>query len=555
MYDKFKQENYFKTKNKLRKIKDVLNSLSGDMDLFSDRIERINKTIETIWNGIEERTILNKDESEYVDLKIVSSVYEYYYGYIEFRITIQNIGNIDSKSCKLKTTFDGTAVESSIPVLSSNESDTIIVGFYYDITKTEAHNVIIVADYYRTNKDANFFNNKENYFITIDELAPILTIETYTGSIYSSYISFDVTIKNTGNVKSGYSTLTCKLGEEIKTYTIIPLDIDETVVININFIPPIVEIDTDTYLDLTTISDSKNILVSLYPSVLIEEPATLDQINIYMHLHNNENQEIGSILYNYLIINGYTYEGAVEYIRNTIGYITVEYDGNSQILDFPLGTYALAYIFISTSLITITYHYLGKDYVYTIVNPSLGNSYHIEHKILRTYDYDLEDINNLFDEYKKGTFNVIKDIPQTISKNLSISTESEENIIGNYEYKYDKGLTYWNHDQLGCNFSTDDTEGEDIYWDLSEWSGAYLSAHSLNNPILAIKYLDIITVLGKNTGGSTLNVMSLDVYSKLLYYYDSGSYSELKDYNQLSFFHLTDSPYEIIGNTVIERFE
>lgn len=555
MYDKFKQENYFKTKGKLRKIRNILNSLSGDMDLFSDRINKINQTIDTIWNGIGERTILNKDETEYVDLKLVSSRYEYSYGYIEFTIIIQNIGNTNSKACKLKTTFDNTSIENNIPILASEESCIINVGFYYDMTITEKHNVNIVADYYRTNKDANFSNNKDNYFITMDEFAPILTIETYSGTISSSYISFDVTIKNTGNIISGYTTLTCKLSDEIKTYTIIPLAIDETVIININFIPPVVETDTNIELDFTTISDSKNILISLNPSVLIEEPATPGAINLYMHLHNNENQEIGSIIYNYLIKIGYTSEQAVEYIRNTIGYIIVEYDGNSFVLDFSTGTYALSYLFVETSLITVTYHYFGNDYAYMINNPSLGNSYHIEHLIPRTYDYNLEDINNLFNEYKKGTFNIVKNISQNISKNLELSTESEEAIVGNYEYKYDNGLTYWNHDQIGCNFITEDDKGEDISWDLSEWTGAYLSAHSVDNPILAIKYSEVIVPLGKNMGGSILIPMVLGLYSKLLYYYDSGIYTELKDYNQLSFFHLTDSPYEIIGNTTIERFE
>lgn len=550
IYDKFKQINYFKVKGKLRIIKEILNQLSTSTDLFSDRINKINDDIELIWKALNSREV---STTTGIDLTIYSqSNYDDYNGTITFYITIKNIGDVTSSPCTLRTTLGSSVNESVINSLSSNESQTITVSFSYDNSIYMEYAINIVADYYRTNRDINFLNNRMSLVFMLGS-PPKLDIITGSTVAGSSFSKFSATVKNMSSVKSNSSTVVFEFNGKTKTMHLIALDPNEEKTIYAYFRTPIVIAETWKNVVITTTTDTRTFPVIISPTaVTVEEPATPGEITIYLHLHNNENQEIASIIYSNLINRGYTSEEAIEYVRNQIGYITLEYDETTYTLDFPyLHYYQKISILVETTLVTIQYYYNGQTYEYTIENPVLGSAYHIEHKIDRTVNYDLEDISAIFNEQKQGTFNVSYPYTQAIAKNLKISANIGTEAFGSYEYTHYNGISRFTHNSDNAVFVTGSETWATINWNLSGTTGAYVISDVISSNLFSISTGYYNVKIGNASGGEDIMICGRVNYTRILY---DSLFSTSQYYNQLALFHLTDSPYDIIGNTNIEVF-
>lgn len=171
MFEDFLKLTYWKTQNKMRKIRELINRISTDMDIVLPSLDNIKNKIDRLeykkessyprtYNRYEEEQA--EEERELPDLIVTNITPTIHTKYIDFAITVKNQGTIIAEACKLKVEIPKTQeVLLDIPELEPEETVTLYHQYSFDPSSTELETKTIraVADYTDINKESNEENN------------------------------------------------------------------------------------------------------------------------------------------------------------------------------------------------------------------------------------------------------------------------------------------------------------------------------------------------------------------------------------------------------------
>jgi len=168
-YNNFKNLNYKKSNRKLSKLRELINKLYGDYEYKKKLIEDLNGQLKRI-----KINIPTVGEEVLADLEVVDIVSVDKEHYLEFAITIKNIGEVaTTEETNLILTVGDIEVELMVSVLAVNEEAVRYTSFPYnpDAVDTYSLNVKSEVNEERNIEESNYTNNileksfiiKENY--------------------------------------------------------------------------------------------------------------------------------------------------------------------------------------------------------------------------------------------------------------------------------------------------------------------------------------------------------------------------------------------------------
>jgi len=176
MFNDFLNLNYWKTNNKLAKIRELINridmqSILDEMDAITLRIYSIDPVIEQLPPNPERQppdepkpTPPSPEPELLPDLVINSITSTEHTNYIDFEITVKNIGKASSSACSLEAYID-SSVLLVIPALEIGQSAIVNHQYSFDPSSTETVNrtLLVDVDPNNTIEESNEGNNNKSY--------------------------------------------------------------------------------------------------------------------------------------------------------------------------------------------------------------------------------------------------------------------------------------------------------------------------------------------------------------------------------------------------------
>jgi len=186
MFEDFLNLNYWKTKNKLRLLRDLINrinvpKLEESVALLSNTIDRLDKVVQAKYE-YRYRARVEEEEELLPDLIIKSIIPTEHDDYIDFAITVKNQGEFIAESNLLNVSIpDHSDIDLTIPQLDINEEITLYHQFSFDSSGAEIQRTIVArADYNNIIVESNEDNNSKSLTFTAKE--------TYTPPVGKAYI-------------------------------------------------------------------------------------------------------------------------------------------------------------------------------------------------------------------------------------------------------------------------------------------------------------------------------------------------------------------------------
>ena len=190
MFEDFLNLNYWKTNNKLRKIRELLNridapSIERALPKINNSLYSANTIIEGLSYGVYRKNLEEEEEVEtnLPDLTIKNIITTDYGHYVDFAITVQNIGKEVAGANILNVVIpDVSNVDLDVPSLEINETVVLYHQYSFDSNGTEKQKIIIAsADSKNSVEESNERNNSKIGQATVKN---ILSPETGAWSQY-----------------------------------------------------------------------------------------------------------------------------------------------------------------------------------------------------------------------------------------------------------------------------------------------------------------------------------------------------------------------------------
>lgn len=154
MYDDFKFLNYWRTRRKLKKIREMISRLSADIKFKRIRIDSLNFTFDILEKRLN-NLILNLP-----DLTILSITYNTFTNHIIFYVTVKNIGKETSIECNLRNTIDTFIEDITVPELEPEASIVLDFSFVFNpASGNQSYNMISEVDSQHIMDELNEDNN------------------------------------------------------------------------------------------------------------------------------------------------------------------------------------------------------------------------------------------------------------------------------------------------------------------------------------------------------------------------------------------------------------
>ena len=179
MFNDFKALNYYTTNHKIRKIKELLDRLTLEHLALEFNVKSIGSTINRTDQRVQDfvpfyQTSISGGEepeptSNLPDLIVVNIIPTTFSNYVNYAITVQNIGVDTSSSTTLNSIIpDLLTTDSSIPALSSNETYTTNVQYAFDPAGSSAQKTFIsTVNPLHTASESNYNNNSKSVQSTV----------------------------------------------------------------------------------------------------------------------------------------------------------------------------------------------------------------------------------------------------------------------------------------------------------------------------------------------------------------------------------------------------
>lgn len=161
MFNDFNFLNYWKTNHKIKKTRELINRIYGHYLFKLDKVNTIENSLNRLGNLINR---LEEVITELLpDLTIISIIPTEYFNYIDFKITVKNIGTADVATSVTNILMNSIGTNINIPALIIDETFEFNIQFIFDpLGEDKDYTIIAIADSDNSIEELNETNNDKS---------------------------------------------------------------------------------------------------------------------------------------------------------------------------------------------------------------------------------------------------------------------------------------------------------------------------------------------------------------------------------------------------------